>query len=139
MMGVLAVLGAGVIGRIIFAYNRLVRLRNQVLAAWADIDVQLVRRHDLVPQLVAWVRFGSSRHATMNAGRWRRSRQSRRLNASFTSRWEASAYAAFDLGLLPAPIRTVSTGAFEVFDELFGLVLNRFGVHGASGRGFDVT
>jgi LemA protein len=34
------------------AFNRLVRLRNQVRAAWADIDVQLKRRHDLVPQLV---------------------------------------------------------------------------------------
>lgn len=36
-------------------YNRLVRLRNQVRTAWADIDVQLVRRHDLVPQLVSAV------------------------------------------------------------------------------------
>ncbi len=38
-----------------FAFNSLVRLRNQVRAAWADIDVQLKRRHDLVPQLVAAV------------------------------------------------------------------------------------
>jgi len=41
---------------IVFAYNRLVRLRNQVRTAWADIDVQLTRRHDLVPQLVAAVK-----------------------------------------------------------------------------------
>src|SRR5215213_814037 len=46
---VVALLGAVVI------YNRLVRLRNQVQTAWADIDVQLKRRHDLVPQLVAAV------------------------------------------------------------------------------------
>ena len=39
-----------------FSFNRLVRLRNQVRTAWADIDVQLRRRHDLVPQLVAAVR-----------------------------------------------------------------------------------
>ncbi|MEN1927675.1 LemA family protein [Luteimonas sp. MJ250] len=39
----------------VFAYNRLVRLRNQVATAWADIDVQLQRRHDLVPQLVSAV------------------------------------------------------------------------------------
>ncbi len=39
----------------VFAFNRLVRLRNQVRTAWADIDVQLIRRHDLVPQLVAAV------------------------------------------------------------------------------------
>ena len=36
----------------VIAFNRLVRLRNQVRTAWADIDVQLKRRHDLVPQLV---------------------------------------------------------------------------------------
>lgn len=40
----------------VFAYNRLVQLRNQVRNAWADIDVQLKRRHDLVPQLVAAVK-----------------------------------------------------------------------------------
>lgn len=40
----------------VFAYNRLVRLRNQVRTAWADIDVQLTRRHDLVPQLVGAVK-----------------------------------------------------------------------------------
>jgi LemA protein len=40
----------------IVAYNRLVRLRSQVRTAWADIDVQLTRRHDLVPALVAAVR-----------------------------------------------------------------------------------
>jgi LemA protein len=36
----------------IATYNRLVRLRNRVDAVWADIDVQLKRRHDLVPNLV---------------------------------------------------------------------------------------
>ncbi|MEP6507666.1 MAG: LemA family protein [Gemmatimonadales bacterium] len=38
-----------------FSFNTLVRLRNQVRTAWADIDVQLKLRHDLVPQLVAAV------------------------------------------------------------------------------------
>lgn len=41
---------------LVFAFNRLVRLRNQMRTAWADIDVQLTRRHDLVPQLVAAVK-----------------------------------------------------------------------------------
>jgi LemA protein len=40
----------------VFVFNRLVRLRNQMRSAWADIDVQLTRRHDLVPQLVAAVK-----------------------------------------------------------------------------------
>ena len=33
-------------------YNRLVRLRNRVDNSWSQIDVQLKRRHDLIPNLV---------------------------------------------------------------------------------------
>jgi LemA protein len=40
----------------VIAFNGLVRLRNQVKTAWADIDVQLKRRHDLIPQLVSAVK-----------------------------------------------------------------------------------
>lgn len=40
---------------IVVVFNDLVAARNQVRAAWSDIDVQLTRRHDLVPQLVAAV------------------------------------------------------------------------------------
>ncbi|GAA4869324.1 LemA family protein [Luteimonas vadosa] len=43
------------------AFNRLVRLRNQVRTAWSDVDVQLERRHALVPQLVGAVK-GYARH-----------------------------------------------------------------------------
>ncbi|MFO8173749.1 MAG: LemA family protein [Gemmatimonadota bacterium] len=39
-----------------FLYNSLVRLREQADAAWADIDVQLKRRYDLVPNLVETVK-----------------------------------------------------------------------------------
>ncbi len=37
-------------------YNRLVRLRNQVKNAWSQIDVQLKRRHDLIPNLIETVK-----------------------------------------------------------------------------------
>lgn len=37
-------------------YNSLVRMRNAVRNGWSDIDVQLTRRHDLVPNLVEAVR-----------------------------------------------------------------------------------
>ena len=40
----------------IATYNGLVRLRNQVKNAWAQIDVQLKRRYDLIPNLVETVR-----------------------------------------------------------------------------------
>ena len=40
----------------IFSYNRLVSLREQVRAAWAQIDVVLKRRHDLIPNLVETVK-----------------------------------------------------------------------------------
>lgn len=36
----------------VVTYNNLVRLRNRVEAVWSDIDVQLKKRHDLVPNLV---------------------------------------------------------------------------------------
>jgi LemA protein len=39
-----------------FAYNSLVRMRNSVENAWRQIDVQLKRRHDLIPNLVEAVK-----------------------------------------------------------------------------------
>jgi LemA protein len=41
---------------VIVMYNRLVRLRNRIDAAWSQIDVQLKRRYDLIPNLVETVR-----------------------------------------------------------------------------------
>ena len=45
-----------VIIALVTIYNALVRLRNQVKNAWAQIDVQLKRRHDLIPNLVETVK-----------------------------------------------------------------------------------
>lgn len=44
----------------VYLYNRLVRDRNLVQAAWSDIGVQLKRRHDLIPKLVDAVRAYAS-------------------------------------------------------------------------------
>jgi LemA protein len=41
---------------VVSAYNRLISLRNSVLNAWKQIDVQLKRRHDLIPNLVNTVK-----------------------------------------------------------------------------------
>src|SRR3990172_1526004 len=41
---------------VIFIYNKLVRLRNTAKSSWSDIDVQLKKRYDLVPNLVETVK-----------------------------------------------------------------------------------
>ena len=57
-MGILISIGILVIVLLylVSVYNRLVKLRNQRENAFADIDVQLKQRHDLIPQLVETVR-----------------------------------------------------------------------------------
>jgi LemA protein len=51
----LLVLGALVLWAIV-AFNLLVRDRNRVSQSWSDVDVQLLRRHDLIPRLVEIVK-----------------------------------------------------------------------------------
>ena len=41
---------------VVWTFNRLILLRNRLREAWSGIDVQLKRRHDLVPELVECVR-----------------------------------------------------------------------------------
>ncbi len=57
ILGIIVVFVVAVIGM----YNALVRLRNQVKNAWSQIDVQLKRRHDLIPNLVETVK-GYAKH-----------------------------------------------------------------------------
>ena len=52
---ILAMLGL-VLVWVIFIYNGLVSVRNDVQSAWKQIDVQLTRRHDLIPNLVQTVK-----------------------------------------------------------------------------------
>lgn len=58
MSALLIVLGVAAVLVLWFVsvYNGLVRLRNQVDNAWAQIDVQLKRRHDLIPNLINTVK-----------------------------------------------------------------------------------
>src|SRR5580698_4613959 len=53
---ILLIIVVAIVGWAIFAYNRLVSLRNQVDNSWRQIDVQLKRRHDLIPNLVEAVK-----------------------------------------------------------------------------------
>jgi len=53
---VILVLGIGIVLWGVLAYNGLITLRNRVEEAWSDIDVQLKRRYDLIPNLVSTVK-----------------------------------------------------------------------------------
>jgi LemA protein len=60
ILGILAVAGLW----FVFTYNNFVKLVNRTKEAWADIDVQLKRRYDLIPNLVNTVKG----YATHEAG-----------------------------------------------------------------------
>lgn len=71
-MGIAGWIVLGVIVVLILAaiaiYNRLVQLRNRVEAAWAQIDVQLKRRYDLIPNLVESVKgYAAHERETLEA------------------------------------------------------------------------
>jgi LemA protein len=55
LLVILAIVALAVI-TVIVLYNRFVRLRNRVDNAWAQIEVQLKRRWDLIPNLVETVK-----------------------------------------------------------------------------------
>jgi LemA protein len=57
VIGLIALLiPLAIVGWGIYIYNALVGDRNRVAQAWSDVDVQLTRRHDLVPRLVEIVK-----------------------------------------------------------------------------------
>jgi len=70
MIAVYIVIGIVVFLLLLFVlgYNSLVRLRNQVRNAWSQIDVQLKRRHDLIPNLVETVKgYAAHERTTLEA------------------------------------------------------------------------
>ena len=62
---VLIVIVAAIALFFVATYNRLVTLRQRVKEAWADIDVQLKRRHDLIPNLVETVKGYATHESTV--------------------------------------------------------------------------
>ena len=74
LIAAIVVVLALLVGAVVI-FNRLVADRNQMRAAWSDIDVQLLRRHDLTPQLVtavqAYADFERSTLATITELRTR--------------------------------------------------------------------
>src|SRR5690242_1269758 len=62
-----------VVGFFIAMYNGLIRLRVRADAAWSDIDIQLKRRHDLIPNIVETVKgYAAHEKGTFeNIAKWR--------------------------------------------------------------------
>ena len=61
VLGVIAVIAIFLVSM----YNRLVTLRQRVREAWSDIDVQLKRRYDLIPNLVETVKGYAAHEKTV--------------------------------------------------------------------------
>ncbi|MEB2283274.1 MAG: hypothetical protein B6D46_05880 [Polyangiaceae bacterium UTPRO1] len=65
---IVGTVGLSVVVATVALFNVLVRARNLVRAGWADIDVQLQRRHDLIPQLVTAVKaYADHERTTLEA------------------------------------------------------------------------
>jgi LemA protein len=92
---------AALCGLVVWIFNRLVRDRNQVAAAWSDIDVQLQKRHDLIPPLVETVR-GYARHESDLLERVSAERNRSRGIQSVAAKGEIEHALADDLGRLIA-------------------------------------
>ncbi len=58
---VIIVIAAVIIGWLIMVFNSLIRLKNRTQEAFSDVDVQLKRRHDLIPNLMETVK-GYAQH-----------------------------------------------------------------------------
>jgi len=58
---IIGIIGAVLVLAVLVIYNSFVRLKNQIDNAWAQIDVQLKRRFDLIPNLIETVK-GYTKH-----------------------------------------------------------------------------
>ncbi len=67
-MELVLVLFVAAVAWLVIIYNLFVRDKNRVLAAWSDIDVQLKRRHDLIPKLIDAVKqYAAYESSTLSA------------------------------------------------------------------------
>ncbi len=87
LVGLIVVVGLAVA----VVYNRLVQLRVRSESAWADIDVQLKRRHDLVPHLVETVK-GYAGHEQKTPEEVMRLRTQAQAASALADRVQAEAY-----------------------------------------------
>jgi len=79
-LNIILIVAAVLVLWVVFAYNRFVKLINRTKEAWADIDVQLKRRYDLIPNLINTVKG----YATHESGTFQKITEARTtaMNAS---------------------------------------------------------
>jgi LemA protein len=95
--------GAGVVVVVActLLYNRLVKLRNRVDNAWSQVDVQLRRRYDLIPNLVETVKAYAA-HESETLGAVVRARDRARSAATIEEQGEAESVLTGAIGRLLA-------------------------------------
>src|SRR5689334_5630591 len=86
---------------LVFAYNGMVKARNKVDESWSGIDVQLKRRHDLIPDLVATGK-GDAAHGKEVCGDVRAGRCAARRRQGPAQQPQADTALAAALGALVA-------------------------------------
>jgi len=105
IVGVAVVLGL----YLVMVYNRFIRLTQQTKEAWADIDVQLKRRYDLIPNLIETVK-GYAAH------------EREALDAVTTARAAATSTHIDASGITPAQI-TAMAGAEDALGGALGRLM----------------
>jgi LemA protein len=113
-MEIILIILAVIVLWLVFTYNSLVQLRVRVKEAWSDIDVQLKRRYDLIPNLIETVK-GYAKH------------ERETLDAVIQARSKATAVhvdpSKLDAGALQA-MAQAETGLTQALGKLFALSEN---------------
>ena len=103
----------------VLTWNSFIRARNKVEEAWSGVDVQLKRRHDLVPNLVDTVRgYAQHEQETLDRVTFARSAALSASGRHQRARAEASLTEALGGGSAPSPSPTRPLRAAESFQRL---------------------
>lgn len=121
---VLIVLGVLILW-VIFLYNGLIRLKNRVQEAWSDIDVQLKRRHDLIPNLVNSVKgyMTHERELLENVTKFRSNAMDAQASGNTAALGSAESLLGGALGKLQIAVEAypdlkANTNVMQLMDEL---------------------
>ncbi len=110
---------------VVFLYNALIRLRNRTQEGWSDIDVQLKRRHDLIPNLIASVKgfMTHEREILENVTKYRTAAMSAQSSGDTQALASAESMLGSSLGKLQVafeayPDLKANTNVAQLMDEL---------------------